>query len=540
MAAIKINTYDYNIDPIENLKGNFLADRLAKNRWGKKFARLYKKNATPTADGTIGIYDFTLGMRSAVYTLSEYETTLASALDFRTKLYNNLEVSDGTIWSVGYAAPQSYMVVLLEGVSSSYFSNASQIKGMHFSLSLAANSGDGRKISWFRSSGEDGSTATTLLPLFNAAESYGLHLVSSDGLAYGHYDGGLRAGTLHNTALGMYGVQNTADARFRADQDARFSAIWAELLVYAQKMVSHLSPSVVGERVSVLVGLGQLLDFMDRYIVTLEDAIDGLSNSPSRAEEDMALMNHLGIVETIQEQVTDPGEVERIWFRMEKQIGSAAPGYEWWMEPQFDEIRSHVKDFHLHCTVDDHLFATVARVNSSVFDLAGWKIFYFVSAFLDVGVDMEDPSFWEQVLNVVLAVVAIVLILITKNPIWLKIILITTTVLSYAGVLSPEISLLIAALSFSYGLYSVDFSSLSGMQMFNFAIKNVSMVVNMIGTYESIGIQKEMEAQAKHDNEKKSMAQMQDESMEYIYSDAYSQYDMLYSMLYNFEPKYRT
>lgn len=540
MAAIKINTYDYNIGPIENLKGNFLADRLAKNRWGNKFKKLYAKNDTTTVDGPIGLYDFTAGMRAAVYTLPEYETALASAQAFKTKLYYDFEASDGVTWSVGHAAPQSYMVVLLERVTSSLNTNTSQVRGMHFSLSLAANSGDGRKVSWFRSSGVNDSTPTILLPLHNTAESYGVHLVSNDGLPYGHYDGGLRSGTLHNTALGMYGVQNTLDARFRTDQEARFNDIWAQLLVYAHKMVQHLSPAVVGERVSVLVGLGQMLDFIDRYMVTLEDAIDNLSNSPTRAEEDMELMNHLGITDTIQEEVTDPGEVDRIWFKMQKEIASAAPGYEWWMEPQFDEIRAHFKDFHLHCVAEDRFLYSVVRVKASAFELSGWKIFWFVAAFLDVGVDMEDPSFWEKVLNFVLAVISIALILISGNPMWLKFILVTTAVLSYMGVISPEIALAVAILTFSYGLYSVDFSSLSGMQMFSWAVKNVSMVVDMVGAYESIGIQKELEEKAKYENEKKSMSQMQDEAMQYIYSDAYSQYDDLYTMLYNFEPKYRT
>jgi hypothetical protein len=553
MPPIKINTYDFNLSPTENLKANFLADRLAKNRWGNKFKRLYDKHDAATTDGTLGTYDFTAGMRSVVYSLSGYEADLAAAQAFKTKIYNDFEVSDGATWSIGHATAHSYMVVLIEKVQSFLYTKV-ETRGMHFSLSLDVDSGDGRKVSWFRSSGVSDATASVLKPLYDTSGTYGLHLVSSDGLPYGHYDGGLRADTTQNTALGLYSVENTSDPRFHADQESRFDDIWAQLLVFAGMMAKYMAPDLVGERASVVIGLGQILDFVERRIVTLQAAIDNLENSQTRTGDDLELIDHLGIADTLHDQITDPGEVERIWLMLEKEIdppkiayfdgGSMVvendPNYEWWLEPQFDEIRKYVKNFEDYCTY--HQWDIVnprVTVNKEIFNLAGWKIFWYVSAFLDIDVDMEDPSLWEKLLNFVLFIISIVLIVVSGNPIWLKVILVTTTVMGYLGVLSPEVALVVAVLSFGYGVYSVDFSSLSSMEMFRWAIQNVSMVMDMVSMHEAIGVQKEIEDEARKEAKFKSTAETQEEAMNYIYTDAYSQYDDLYTVLYDFEPKYR-
>jgi hypothetical protein len=221
------------------------------------------------------------------------------------------------------------------------------------------------------------------------------------------------------------------------------------------------------------------------------------------------------------------------------------PDYEWWLDPEFDEIRKYVKDFQNYCVLEDvDGFADSWRtarvwVKKEIFGLSGWKIFYFVSAFLDVDVDMEDPSFWEKLLNFILVIVSVVLVIVSANPVWLKIVLVTTTVMSYLGVLSPEIALAVAILSFSYGVYSTNFSAMGAMEMFSWAIKNVNMVMDMVGMHEAIGLKDDIEEDARERNKYKTTAQMQDEAMQYIYTDAYSQYDDLYSLLYNFEPKYK-
>jgi len=559
MPPIKINTYDFNLDVTENLKANFLADRVAKNRWGKKFSRLYKRHDSDLViDGVdvVGTYDFTAGMRASVSSLSGYEADLLAAQNFRTKMLNDLQVETDGVWSLEGALASSYMSVLIERVEDKFLRPMVEVRGLHFSLSLEADSGDGRKVSWFHSSGVDEDTVCMLEPLEEEDATYGLHLVSSDGVAYGHYDGGLREGTLHDNVLGLYGVEDTADVHFHADQNDRFADIWPELLVFAKLMVNDKAPETIGERVSVVVGLGQLLDWVDKRIVILEEAIDDLENNEERVGEDLDLIEHLDIGETLYEEIVDPGEIKYIWFKFEKMISPsmvydpdteamvADQTYVWWEEEQFDEIREQVKNFQDYCTVEwreDSLYRYTSKVyvKKEMLDIAGHKIYWFVAAFLDIEVKVKDPSFFEQLLNFILLIIAIVLTIVSENPMWLKMVLVTTSVLGYMGVLSPEIMLAVAILSFGYGVYSVDFSSLNTMQMFQWAIKNINMIFKMVGMYDAIGIKKEMEAEAKEASEGKSSAELQDEAMTFLYTRAYSQYDEMYELLYDFEPKYR-
>jgi hypothetical protein len=47
-----------------------------------------------------------------------------------------------------------------------------------------------------------------------------------------------------------------------------------------------------------------------------------------------------------------------------------------------------------------------------------------------------------------------------------------------------------------------------------------------------------MKEDAKQASDKKSLAQLTEESRDYIYSTAYSQYDRLFNYQYDYEPRY--
>jgi hypothetical protein len=58
------------------------------------------------------------------------------------------------------------------------------------------------------------------------------------------------------------------------------------------------------------------------------------------------------------------------------------------------------------------------------------------------------------------------------------------------------------------------------------------MVFKMVQLYEAVKLEEEA-----HDEEKPPH-ELQEEAMQFIYSDAYSQYDNFYSVMYDYEPRY--
>lgn len=560
MPPIKINTYDFNLTATENLKANFLADRLAKNRWGKKFARLYTPHMSDTIDDTIGTYDFTVGMRATLGDATTYSTDLSDTIAFKNTLIDNVKVLTDGVWSIEGALKHSYMAVLLESIEGLTFSGIekAEVKGMHFSLSIEGDVG--RKTSWFHSGGVNDGTVCSMEPLeYPDTDDFGLYLESDDSLLYGHYDGGLRTGTAHHTVLGLYGVEDRNEPCFAANQEARFTAIWDDLLKYAKLMVEDEVSQTVGERISVVVGLHQMLEYLDERIAILTESIDMMENSDDRVSDDLSLIDHLDISDTLREEITDPSKIRSLWFKMEKAISFEAvtdngdgtsilnEEYAWWEEEQFDEIRLHLKDFQDHCIVvapRGLYIPPIVRLKEEILSLAGHKIYWYVNAFLDVGARAKKPSFLQRVFNFLLLIVSIALVVATQNPIWIKLLLITTQVLGYFGVLTPKVQLIVGVVLFSYGVLNVNgvsnvnFSAMNGMQMFQWAFKNIDQIFKMVQMYDAIGIEEELKAQAKEDAKDKSVAQLQEETMDFIYTQGYSQYDDLYSIPYDYEPKY--
>ena len=551
----KVSTYDFNASIGQNLRQNFVATRLAQNRWGKKFARLYTKHMEATADNTLGHYDFTAGMVASVSSREDTQVDLDRLRHFRQQMLDTLQVETDGVWSIGGALRHSYFSLLMSGVDNTgtgMILPQSDLLGLRFSLSI--EDGVDRRISWWHESGAADGTAVTLQSLLDPADTYGLHLISDDGAAYGHYDGGLRAGTTQQTVLSLYGVEDRDDARFAPDQEARFTALWDDLSHYAKQMVKDLSPTEAETRTAVMVGLDQFLHWTARQITRLEAHIDRLENQQTRVSEDLDLIDHLDLGKELHKQIADPGDIESIWFKFEKVITPptttverggddsyqvADTDYAWWEEEQFETILKDIPYFKDYCVVswqDEHTYQSVVRVRADFFQYAGWKIMEFVAAFLDIGVKMEEPSFWEKLLHFFIFVFTIYLTVTSGNPDWLKYGIAAVQTLNYLGVDVGELNLLVTVVSFSYGVYQTDFSAMSTMETLNFAVKSVSMGVKMMAMYEQIQLRNDL----KRDKLKtKNASQLQDEAMSYIYSGAYSQYDALYAAPYDYDAQYK-
>jgi len=557
MPPIEINSYDFNFGAYENLKANFIATRLEENRWGKKFARLYRRHEQPgDPDGTIGIYDFTKGMRAATSSIPEMQEDLDAANTLLDLMRQKLTVDTEGTWSIVGALRYSYMVALLENVGSDgvVILPSSELRGLRFALCL--DDGDDRRIAWWPESGIKDGTSTVLKPLMDPDVDWGVRLIGEDGTEYGHYaESELIDGTTQDNALELYSVEDREDERFDPNQDERFEDLWGLLITHVKMMIKGMTPEEEHERASVLIGLDQFLHWLEWRVSNLEDGLDALSESSDRTAEDLELLDHLGMIESLNEQISDPGDIERIWLKFEKEIfptwdtnedGELIPdeNYEWWLEDQFDELRGYVKDFQQYCEPiwgeagedGNPPRRSYVRLRSDVWDLSGHKIYHLAVAFIDIGVDLEDPPFWQQLWNFLVFVFSIYSIIVGNNPLWMKALMITAATMSFAGVLSPELALLVTIVQFSYGLYNADFSAMSNLEIFKFAIKNVEMLMKMKGLYDMIELKNDL----KDKEDDQSVVAVQEQATTFIYTTAYSQYDDLYTQLYRWDDLYRT
>ena len=522
---MRITRYDYNHGAYENIKSQMLATRLAQNRWGTTFKKLYMRHMEPTEDETIGKYNFTKGMRGLVQSIPQAQSDLDAAQRFRADIARHFQVDTGDGFRIDGALQRSYASVLIEAKHESLVPSGiprAEVIGVHFSLSLE----DGK--SWFHSSGLD------------------------EGIVCIDYESETDTGERHNTILQSRGVEERENPAFAANQEEHFEAIWSELKTFLGYMTADFVPSTAWGHRAVVVSLPSLIDFVEHYISLLQGAIEDIENGESRATEDVELIHLLGIEETLSAEISQPNKIKDIYFLFEKEIHPPATeseeedaSYAWWEEEQFQGreeggvylpgIADEVKNFQVYCVRDGNK----VRVKRELFEHVGYKIYWFVNAFLDIDVSVKKGSLLRRIFDFVLLIVSIVLTAVSSNPMWLKIVLITTSVMGYAGVLPPEFALAVAVVSFGYGLSSVDFSSMGGMQLFSWTIKNIEMVGKMLHLYDEIGIRKEIEQKAQEKNRNRSDVQRQEDAMAFIYSRAYSQYDDLYAVLYDFSPTYQ-
>lgn len=562
---MSLATWNGNLSAYDNVKSNVLADRMAKNRWGSKFKRLY--NPLRDAENRV---DFTTGMLNCVGTDVHGEVADLEAL--RDGLNDFFRLSDGSS-----ATPNSYFSVL---TSVPYVYAPFQIDSVKCSLSLSvANADDDqRRVSrFYATNGVSLDAEAYLEPIdsyFERVEALEsgfekpfystnqLSLYTKDGTAYGHIGAEytLAPGTKDNNILSLYGVEeeselfkssNTSQNEF----DYLFSTLKLDdiLLEFARASFSLESQYAnVGKQITIVFGADLVLAWVNEKLSSWYAYLSNLDQV--RGGKELELIEYLNLCDTLQQEIgSHAGEISNIWFEFKKEVkppkiivdGGADyydSTYEWWKEEQFQEIGKHFKDFHLYfdfivgqvpTNIKDRVEErSYVVLKSEAFTLSGWKIYWLVSACLGIDSRAKKASFLERIFSFVLLVVALYLTVVSANPVWLKVVLVGITLASYSGALSPKAQLVVAVVMFVYGLSATNIAAMSTAQLFQWAVSNIEMVYKMVKMYEQIKLDEEQE-------EDVMVHEKQERIMQFIYEDAYSQYDNLYSVMYDYEPKYK-
>jgi len=469
---IKIRSYNTGLSLYENGKSNLMTDRMAKNRWGNLFKKYYSKNKDVTTDGTLGIYNFTEGMRASVMSITIAQNDLDRVNAFLTVFDDKMNIYNGLTQTT------STVVVLATSQNAVTGTPVPTIVDVAFTFS--ADPLDQTYVDWVNNSSE---------------------------LAY---------------YLGFLTEDDVSDTLFQ---------------------------SVVVE-----IPFTELKEFLDELVVTLTQSIESLVNDTGRVGDDLELISHLGIEQTLFNEISQPQKIQKIWFSFQKEVSTPLisdgaggvtqdPNYAWWQEEQFQKktvviegkthiiygIADAVEDFQNYCIFE----GDIVRLKEEVFELPGWKVYWFVNTFLTIDVSVRKKSLLRRIFDFVLLIVSIVLTVVSTNPAWLKVVIIATQVGGYFGGVSPRLSLIVAGLTFSYGALNTNFSAMSSLQVFSWAIKNVEQVFKMMQIYESIELREQMLAKAKEANANERLVQQQEEVMEFIYNRSTNQYEEMATVLYH-------
>ena len=306
--------------------------------------------------------------------------------------------------------------------------------------------------------------------------------------------------------------------------------------------------------VVVDISFVEFKSYLEEHANFLNEGIDTIENTSTRTSEDLELIGHLGIEETLASEIKHPGDIQKIWFEFKQKVSPPPPDpnhenevYKWWKDEKFQTkkvkvngkthtiygIADAIKDFQNYCVFDGY----TARLKPEVFDLPGWKVYWFVNTFLKIDANAKKKSLLLRIFDFVVLIIAVYLTLMGGNPVWLKVIIIATQIGAYLGIVPPKIALYVSVLSFGYGALSTNFSAMSSMQVFSWAMSNVEQIFKMVQMYKTIAIQEQMEQDAKDANANKSLVQQQDEAMEFIYNHSNDQYEEMVTALYDFSPK---
>ncbi|SFV70887.1 hypothetical protein MNB_SV-13-128 [hydrothermal vent metagenome] len=556
---MSLASYNTALGAYGNVKSNVLADKMAKNRWGNKFKRLY--SSLKDEDNKV---DFTQGMLNCAGTdvqgiIAELEALSAGLNAFFT-------LSDDST-----AKPNSYFTLLCgRAWSSNVEDKIVDILDVKLSLSIPAPASDtdARRVSKIFQKSSNASEATSYIEPIDSyyvrKESNNqekpfyvnnqLTVFTEDGTQYGHIDANytLVEDTNFSNISALYGVEKEDDLflenyNYEDEFNNLFSTLNLEkwLLNFANVSYSWESHTPnYGEDISIVFGADLILAWLHEILSSWYAYMNGLNEV--RAGKELELINHLSLCDTLQEQIGDnAGQISSIWFEFKKEVSPPRksvreqdPNYKWWKEKQFNEVRKHFKNFHNFCNYNrgeslgkGRFRPATVTLKNKAFNLSGNKIYWLVSALLGIDSRTKKRSFLERLFSFALLVVSVYLTAITANPAWMKIVLITITFANYAGALSPKAQLAFTAVMFAYGLSNANLSAMNSAQIFQWAINNIEMVLKMVQLYETVKLEDEGK------NEEKNPHEVQEQAMQFIYSDAYSQYDNFYSVMYDYEPK---
>jgi hypothetical protein len=584
--------YDYNQSVYDNVKN----DIIAKTNWGNKFTRYYKKHQEAISSAKIAavktpnthpfsyissedetltsIYEFKTGLdyilRNDELPTFEFEekTTLINDVKYLCSVYD----LDSEEWSIERVVSNSYIAVAVTNTTEVDDEDDScEVDAFRFNLMIdeAVEEGvDSRYKGRFFEYGVGDDESCYLEPMYNEEDTVGLSVYSVAGVEYGHYVENTLNPT-YDTITDMFGVEDLSVA-FRETLDADYADIEERLLASFKDFAldagawDDVDWDANSNKAVFVFSLAQYLEWMELNAAVLGDYIYEYENNRSRLEDDVKLLDHIGIIDDLTEKIDTNNRIRYIWLSLQKQFDESNPpkvpytvieidpisgeevevtkykldpAWVWWERDEFAAIRRNFHKFYLYCDVYDVGDGKIGVVvNESFLNLPGKKVYDLVGFFIDVDAYIvpKKKKWWQKLLEIVLFVVGIIFVLMSAQPAWLKLVLIANSVLEYTGNGSLTFSVIAAVLSLGYNIYSVNFGSLTATETIKFAVTNINTIGKIYGMYDQLGLidlQKELD-------KFKSANKTYEDAIEYIYTYAYSQYDELYNVLYNFDPKY--
>ncbi len=584
--------YDYNQSVYDNVKN----DIIAKTNWGNKFKRYYKKHQEAISSAKIAavktpnthpfsyipsedepltsIYEFKTGLdyilRNDELPTFEFEekTTLINDVKYLCSVYD----LDSEEWSIERVVSNSYIAVAVTNTTEVDDEDDScEVDAFRFNLMIdeAVEEGvDSRYKGRFFEYGVGDDASCFLESMYNEEDTVGLSVYNVDGVEYGHYVENTLNPT-YDTITDMFGVEDLSVA-FRETLDADYADIEERLLASFKDFAldagawDDVDWDANSNKAVFVFSLAQYLEWMELNAAVLGDYIYEYENNRSRLEDDVKLLDHIGIIDDLTEKIDTNNRIRYIWLSLQKQFDESNPpkvpytvieidpisgeevevtkykldpAWAWWERDEFAAIQRNFHKFYLYCDVYDVGDGKIGVVvNESFLDLPGKKVYDLVGFFIDVDAYIvpKKKKWWQKLLEIVLFVVGIIFVLMSAQPAWLKLILIANSVLDYTGNGSLTFSVIAAVLSLGYNIYSVNFGSLTATETIKFAVTNINTIGKIYGMYDQLGLidlQKELD-------KFKSANKTYEDAIEYIYTYAYSQYDELYNVLYNFDPKY--
>ena len=419
--------YNFNLSAYHNLKGNLIATKMAQNRWGSKFKRLY----TPYKD-QYNKFDFTQGMYNCAGT--DVQEKIEEIEFFISKLNVLSKLNDGTS-----ATSHSYFSMLCK---SDFFIDGKidnfTISDVKFSLSLSRyiSEDDNRAISlFFQKNAKENNSRAYLEPInsyFDRQESVEaneyqkayysmnkLFLEDKEGNKYGHVDSNalLKKGTTFSNILNIYGLEQSSNGLFLEKESylAEFNMLFDndEFNKYLKDFVQYSlswekNEPTVGNSICIVFGMELILSWFNEKLGSWISYLRELNRERTGIE--LELINHLNLCDTLKEEIGNhAGDIASIWFEFKKTVtppripidgGSFAYdlNYKWWEEEQFSEIRKRFKNFHLffELVIEDAIYTNSSNyiiAKDSIWELSGWKIYWIVSALFSIDSRTRKRSF---------------------------------------------------------------------------------------------------------------------------------------------------
>lgn len=588
---MKFIEYNFNLGVYDNLKN----DILAKTNWGNKFKRYFKRHSqkvsskklaeskTPNShpfayvpteeEPKTAVYDFKAGMSYLIRNdeLPTYELEAQTSLIDDFKNLCSIEINGA--WEFTKTINNSYIALVVQNTTQIDDEDDScLIDAYRFNLMIdeSVSEEDKRYKGKFFAYNTDDDLPCYLEKLYEDDDNNaGLRVYDTGGAEYGHYIENTLAPT-YNTITDMFGVEDVS-VPFRSTIESDYANIQARLLASFKDFAldagvwDDIDWVANNDKAVFVFSAAQYIEWLELNASILGDYIYNYTNNKTRLEDDVKLLKHIGIIDELKEEVDSDKRMKYIWVSLQKQfddidiptvsyeeeytyevagieyIGTRTitqidPQWEWWMLDEFTNVRRNYHKFYECCDVFMVSGKLAVVVNDSFLDLTGKRVYDLVTFFCDVDAYIvpKKKKWWEKLLSFVLFVIGIVFTLMSASPAWLKLVIIANSVMEYTGNGSLVLSAITAVLSLGYNLYSVNFSQMSALQTFDFAMSNINTVVKIYGMYSQMGLvnlQNELE-------QLKSSAKTNDEMIEYIYSYAYSQYDDFYNMLYNYNSNY--